>query len=48
MKCKMFFLTVETKTLNFMILEAFYARESEMTFSPILKLMNVCLFELDV
>jgi hypothetical protein len=42
-KCKMFFITVETKALNFIILKAFCVRELEKTFCPILKLTNVCL-----
>jgi hypothetical protein len=44
----MFFITVETKTLKFMILNAFCVRQPEMTFASILKLMNFYLFELDI
>jgi hypothetical protein len=44
----MFFITVETKALKFMISKAFCVRQLGMTFSSILILMNFCLLELEV
>jgi hypothetical protein len=47
-KYKMFFITVETKTLKFRTLKTFFfVKHSEMAFSSILILMNFCLFELE-